>query len=212
MEKIKIGKLVMIRHHESEWNKLGKWTGIVDVHLTPNGFERSKEMGGLIADYKFDHIFTSSQIRSQETLSSMLTSMPLNTNVPIDHVKEINERDYGDYTGKNKWEMQKILGEEQFTNIRRGWDTPIPNGESLKMVYERSVPFYVEKILPLLKKGGNILVVAHGNSIRSIMKYIENISDEGVEKVEMIFGSILIYGLNEDGHMINKEVRQLNSN
>jgi 2,3-bisphosphoglycerate-dependent phosphoglycerate mutase len=104
--------------------------------------------------------------------------------------------------------MQKILGEEEFVKLRRGWDTPIPNGESLKMVYARSVPFFIDKILPLLKEGKNVLVVAHGNSIRSIMKYIENISDEGIAKVEMVFGSILIYDLDSEGHMVNKEMRQ----
>jgi 2,3-bisphosphoglycerate-dependent phosphoglycerate mutase len=208
METHTMGKFVMVRHHESEWNKLGKWTGVVDVHLSPEGFEGSKKMGELIKDFKFDYIFTSSQIRSHETLTNMLLSMPLNINVPTEHAKEINERDYGDYTGKNKWEMQKILGEEEFVKLRRGWDTPIPNGESLKMVYARSVPFFIDKILPLLKEGKNVLVVAHGNSIRSIMKYIENISDEGIAKVEMVFGSILIYDLDSEGHMVNKEMRQ----
>ena len=208
METQKMGKLVMVRHHESEWNMLGKWTGVVDVHLSPNGFIGAKKMGELISNLQFDYIFTSSQIRSQETLDSMLSSMSSNTNIPTEHAKEINERDYGDYTGKNKWEMQKILGEEEFLKIRRGWDTPIPNGESLKMVFERSVPFFLNKILPLLRDGKNVLVVAHGNSIRSIMKYIENISDEDVAKLEMVFGSILIYDLDSDGHMSNKEIRQ----
>lgn len=208
METQIMGKLVLARHHESEWNKLGKWTGVVDVHLSPEGFEGSKKMGELIKDFHFDQIFISTQIRSKETLTNMLINMPLNINIPIESSKEINERDYGDYTGKNKWEMEKILGEEEFLKIRRSWDTPIPNGESLKMVYARSVPFFLNKILPFLREGKNVLVVAHGNSIRSIMKYIENISDEGIDKVEMIFGSVLIYDLDTEGHMINKEIRQ----
>ena len=203
-----MGKLIMVRHQESEWNKLGKWTGIVDVHLTPLGFEKSKEIGEMIKDFKLDYIFTSAQVRTQETLASMLESLPLVKNVPIENCKEINERDYGDYTGKNKWDMEKILGQEEFTNLRRGWDYPVPNGESLKKVYERSVPFFLNRILPILKEGKNVLVVSHGNSIRSIMKYIENISDEGVANLEMIFGSILIYDLDNDGHIVNKEVRQ----
>jgi 2,3-bisphosphoglycerate-dependent phosphoglycerate mutase len=208
METQTMGKLVLVRHHESEWNKLGKWTGVVDVHLSPEGFEGSKKMGELIKDFHFDQIFTSAQIRSQETLTNMLLSMPLAVGVPTEASPAINERDYGDYTGKNKWDMEKILGEEEFLRIRRSWDAPIPNGESLKMVYARSVPFFLEKILPLLREGKNVLVVAHGNSIRSMMKYIENISDEGIAKVEMIFGSVLIYDLDTDGHMINKEIRQ----
>jgi len=208
MEIQKMGKLVMVRHHESEWNKLGKWTGVVDVHLSPDGFIGAKEMGKLVKDFSFDYIFTSGQIRSQETLSSMMESMKVASSILIEHCKELNERDYGDYTGKNKWDMEKILGHDEFIKVRRSWDHVIPNGESLKMVYERSVPFYLNKILPILKEGKNVLVVAHGNSIRSIMKYIENISDEGISEVEMLFGSVLIYDLDNDGHMTNKEIRQ----
>ena len=81
----------------------------------------------------------------------------------------MNERDYGDYTGKNKFEMEKLLGEEEYKKLRRGWDYPIPHGESLKMVYERAVPYFLEKILPLLREGKNILVVAHGNSLRAMI-------------------------------------------
>lgn len=208
METIKMGKLVIVRHHESEWNKLGKWTGVVDVHLSPEGFEGSKVMGGLIKDFHFDYVFDSTQIRSEETLASMLSVRTTNNEIPTEHAKELNERDYGDYTGKNKWDMEKILGEVEFNKLRRGWDTPIPNGETLKMVYERAVPFFISRILPMLRENKNVLIVAHGNSIRALMKYIENISDEGIANVEMIFGSVLIYDLDTEGHMINKEIRQ----
>lgn len=212
METQKIGKLIISRHHESEWNKLGKWTGVVEVHLSPEGFEGAKEMGKLIKDFNFDYIFTSSQIRAQETLSNIMTTAGIDMSTPLEKVKELNERDYGDYTGKNKLEIKDILGDIEYKKLRRGWDTSIPNGESLKMVYERSVPFYLNKILPILKEGKNVLIVAHGNSIRSMMKYIENISDEGIADVEMPFGSFLIYDLDQEGHMINKEIRQLDSN
>lgn len=208
METQKIGRLVMIRHHESEWNKLGKWTGVVDVHLSSDGFVGAKKMGELIKDFHFDYAFTSVQIRSKETYESMMSVRDKNNDIKTESVKELNERDYGDYTGKNKWDMEKILGHEEFIKIRRSWDYPIPNGESLKMVYERSVPFYLNKILPLLREDNNVLIVAHGNSIRSIMKYIENISDEKISEVEMSFGSILIYDLNTEGHMLSKEIIQ----
>lgn len=208
METQIMGKLVIVRHHESEWNKFGKWTGKIDVHLSPEGFEGAKKMGELILDFKFDHIFDSTQVRSQETLDSMLSIRTDNKDIPIEHASELNERDYGDYTGKNKWEVQKLVGEEEFNRIRRGWDTNIPNGENLKMVYERAVPYFLDKILPILKENKNVLIVAHGNSIRALMKYIENISDEGIANVEMIFGSVLIYDLDTEGHMINKEIRQ----
>lgn len=209
MEKQKIGQLVLVRHHESEWNILGKWTGVTDVHLSPQGFEKSKEMGKLIKDFKFDYIFDSAQIRSQETLSSMLSVLDINKEVPIEHAKELNERDYGDYTGKNKWDMEKILGHDEFIKIRRSWDYPIPNGESLKMVYERAVPFFIKRILPLLRENKNVLVVAHGNSLRAIIKYIENISDKDIADVEVPFGSVLFYDLDNDGHMLGKEIKKV---
>ena len=209
MESQKMGKLVLVRHHESEWNKLGKWTGVTEVHLSPLGFEKAKEMGKLVNDIHFDQIFTSSQIRAKETLACMQEGSSISKDTQTEEASAINERDYGDYTGKNKWEVEKIVGEEEFTRIRRSWDCPIPNGESLKMVYERSVPFFLDRILPVLREEKNVLVVAHGNSIRSMMKYIENISDSDISKIEMPFGSVLIYDLDNDGHMMNKEIRQL---
>ncbi len=209
IETKKMGKLIIARHHESEWNKLGKWTGVTEVHLSPDGFEGAKEMGKLIRDFNFDYIFTSTQIRAHETLENIMATAGIGVDTPIEKARELNERDYGDYTGKNKLEIKDILGEIEFKKLRRGWDVPISNGESLKMVYGRSVPYYLNKILPLIKQGKNVLIVAHGNSIRSIMKYIEDISDEGIADVEMPFGSFLIYDLDEKGHTKNKEIRQL---
>jgi 2,3-bisphosphoglycerate-dependent phosphoglycerate mutase len=209
MELQKMGKLVVVRHHESEWNKLGKWTGVTDVHLSPLGFEKSKEMGKLIKDVNFDYIFDSTQIRSQETLFSMLSVSTNNMGVQIERIKELNERDYGDYTGKNKWEMKKILGDKEFENIRRSWDHPIPNGESLKMVYERVLPFFLDRVIPILKEGKNVLIVAHGNSMRALIKYIENISDKDIVNLEFEFGEVIFYDLDDNGHMINKEIRRL---
>ena len=206
----KIGKLVLIRHGESEWNILGKWTGFTDVHLSQKGHEESEKLGDLIKDINFDHIFTSALVRSKETLSGM-ASIYKDLNIVItEEAKELNERDYGDYTGKNKWEMKKIVGEGMFLKIRRSWDYALPNGESLKMVYERTVPFFVNKILPILNEGKNVLVIAHGNSIRSIVKYIEKISDDDISQLEIPFGDVLIYDLDKDGYSINKEIRKIN--
>jgi len=205
----KLGKLVIARHHESEWNKLGKWTGKTEVHLSPEGFIGAEKMGELIKDIHFDHVFTSIQMRAKETLEKILDTRSENKDIPTTEAKELNERDYGDYTGKNKWEMEKVLGYDEFVRIRRSFDCPIPNGESLKMVYERSVPFFLKEILPLLQEGQNVLVVAHGNSLRAIMKYIENISDENIANVEMPFGSFIIYDLDESGHMIDKGIREV---
>jgi 2,3-bisphosphoglycerate-dependent phosphoglycerate mutase len=104
--------------------------------------------------------------------------------------------------------MEKLLGDEEFKNVRRGWDHPVPHGETLKMVYDRAVPYFLKEILPKVNEGKNVLIVAHGNSLRTIIKYIEQISDEGIADVEMPFGAILIYNLDGIGHMISKEVRQ----
>jgi 2,3-bisphosphoglycerate-dependent phosphoglycerate mutase len=190
-----IGKLIIARHHESEWNKLGKWTGITNVGLTGYGFEMSRKMGHLIKDQIIDRAFASAQIRSLETLLCM----------------EDGICDYGDYTGKDKWEVEKLIGPEAFEKLRRGWDYPVPHGETLKVVYERVVPFFQSTVLPLLREGKSILMVAHGNSLRALMKYIEHISDEDIAKLEMLFGSVVLYDLDADGHMVKKEVRSIES-
>jgi len=205
------GKLILARHHESEWNKLGKWTGTRDCHLTEYGFQKSTEMGALIHDVPVDYAFASMQVRAIETLACMIECRTV-CKVPTEHSAALNERDYGDYTGKNKWEMQHILGEEAFNALRRGWSEVPPNGESLEMVYKRAVPYFLEKILPLVNTGKNVLVVAHGNSLRALIKYIENISDEGIANVEMPFGAVVLYDLDAEGHLIHKETRQTESN
>ena len=107
--------------------------------------------------------------------------------------------------------MEKLLGEKEFDKVRRGWDTVPPHGESLKMVYDRAVPYFLEKILPAVTDGKNVLVVAHGNSLRALVKYIEKISDEEIAEVEIPFGAITIYNLDEEGWMIKKEIRQTES-
>ena len=203
------GKLILARHHESEWNKLGKWTGVTDVGLSPYGFEMSRKMGELLKDVHVDQAFASEQVRSLQTLQCMEDDAAIN--VPITRNAALNERDYGDYTGKNKWEVEKEIGEKAFEGIRRGWDVPVPHGETLKMVYERAVPFYLSSIVPLVLAGKDILVVAHGNSLRAIVKYIENVSDEGIVKLEFPFGAVFIYDIDIEGYMIHKEIRQVES-
>lgn len=204
------GKLLITRHHESIWNKKGLWTGTRDVHMTPYGFEKAAEMGHVIKDIRIDNAFTSMQVRTIETLSCMLMALELHE-VPVHHARELNERDYGDYTGKNKWDMKELVGEVEFDRMRREWDYPIPHGETLKMVYERVIPFYQHSILPLLAEGKNVLVVAHGNSLRALMVYLESISPEEAKNLEMLFGSVVIYGVDKEGRMTEKEVRQITS-
>ncbi|MDQ5955393.1 MAG: 2,3-bisphosphoglycerate-dependent phosphoglycerate mutase [Patescibacteria group bacterium] len=207
-----MGKLLLARHHESEWNKKGLWTGSRDVHLTQYGFDKSAEMGKLIEDIPLGAAFASIQVRSIETLACMLEALNINVeSIPVEYNKALDERNYGDYTGKNKWEMEKLIGTEAFDHIRRDWDCPVPNGETLKMVYERAVPYYQEKIVPLLKEGKNVLVVSHGNALRALMLHIESMPHEDAAKLEMLFGGIVIYDLTEEGHMVHKEVRQVHS-
>ncbi|MDR3558597.1 MAG: 2,3-diphosphoglycerate-dependent phosphoglycerate mutase [Candidatus Pacebacteria bacterium] len=206
----KMGTLILARHHESEWNKLGKWTGVTDIGLTDYGRDMSVKMGELIRGIPIDHAYASLQIRTIQTLLCMQDGSKC-MDIPLTRDAALNERDYGDYTGKNKWEMEKLLGPEKFKEIRRGWDYPLPHGESLKMVYERAVPYFLKEILPRLKEGENVLVVAHGNSLRTIIKYIERVSDEGIADIEMPFGSVIIYDLDGDGHLLHKEVRQIPS-
>ncbi|MGC9602837.1 MAG: 2,3-bisphosphoglycerate-dependent phosphoglycerate mutase [Minisyncoccia bacterium] len=205
------GTLIIARHHESEWNKLGLWTGLRDVHLTQYGFEKSEEMGRLLKGVPIDCAYTSTLVRAEETLEAMLRAAG-ETRVPIEHIAALNERDYGDYTGKNKWEVEQSLGKEAFDHIRRDWDYPIQNGETLKMVYERVIPFYLGTIVPLLKEDKNVLVVAHGNSLRALTIYIESIPTEKARDVEMLFGAVVLYQVDKEGKMINKETRQVESN
>ncbi len=200
----------MARHHESQWNQLGRWTGIRDVSLTEYGLQKSKEMGKLLDGAKIDRAFSSGQKRAIESLSAML-SVRESRNVPVAQALALNERDYGEYTGKNKWEMEELLGEKKFKEVRRGWNCPIPGGETLKQVYERSVPYFLDTILPRVAEGESVLLVAHGNSLRVLLKYIENISDENIANVEFPFGAIVIYDLDDAGRMIKKETMKVES-
>lgn len=201
------GTLIIARHHESEWNKKGMWTGTRDVHLTQYGFEKSNEMGALLGDTRIDNAFASMQVRSIETLSCMLNTLGL-FHIPSQYVHALDERDYGDYTGKNKWEMKEAIGEEAFDHMRRDWDYPIPNGETLKMVYERVVPFYMDVVVPLLATGRNVLIVSHGNALRALMLYLESIPTEKAQDVAMLFGAVVLYQVDADGKMISKDVRE----
>ncbi len=190
------GLLVISRHGESEWNLLGKWTGLTDVGLTEKGVSDAEEIGRTIpTEIRFDEVYTSVLKRTEETLQGIVRGLgkPELNELPKTTAEELNERDYGIYTGKNKWEVQAAVDEATFNGLRRGWDFPVEGGENLKQVYARVVPYFESEILPKLQAGENLLMVAHGNSIRALIKYLDDISDEDVADVEMKFGQVLIY-------------------
>ena len=204
------GTLVIARHGESEWNALGKWTGTTDVDLTEKGMHEAQMMGEAIRDIPLHYAYHSEQRRTLQTLEKILHASNQGA-VTKERRGELNERDYGDYTGMNKWEVQERVGDEVFNGIRRAWDYPVPGGETLKDVYGRVVPFYEKEVLPKLVAGDNIILVAHGNSIRSLIKHLEDISDEGVSEVEMPFGEMLIYHIDETGRARGKQIRLIDT-
>jgi D-lactate dehydrogenase len=207
-----MGKLLLVRHAESEWNAVGKWTGLTDIDLSDKGFKEAAKFGQALKKLgiRIDAAYCSEQIRTRETIESMLAAaQQFHVDVVPSHA--MNERDYGDYTGRNKWEMEKLIGEDAFNAVRRGWNVPVPNGETLKMVYERVVPFYEEVVVPQLIAGKNVLIVAHGNSIRALMKYIDSISDEDISNLEMLFGQIIIYDISNEGHGTSSSVVKIDT-
>lgn len=206
-----MGKLIISRHGESQWNLLGKWTGWLDVGLTEKGVNDTVRLGEVLKDMKIDRAYTSDLKRTKQTLSALLRGQGTDESaLPIINTPELKERDYGDLTGKNKWEVKEKIGEEAFNGIRRGWDHPVPGGETLKDVYNRVVPYFKTEILPKLRRGEIILLVAHGNSIRALIKYLDQISDDGVADVEMPFGQVLIYEFNEESDLpVGKESRSV---
>jgi 2,3-bisphosphoglycerate-dependent phosphoglycerate mutase len=200
------GKLMIARHHQSEYNKRGLWTGLHDPPLDEYGAAKSLEMGELIRDVEVHRAYSSALTRTKETLIHMLGDRQ----PAIEHAPLLNERDYGEFTGKNKWEVLARIGEEQFKKLRRSWDHPVPGGESLRMVHDRAVPFYLATIVPYALVQ-NVLVVGHGNTLRALLKHIESISDEEIADVEMPFGAVFVYTINQDGRMCSKEIRATNS-
>lgn len=201
--------LILIRHGESVWNQKGLWTGLTDVSLSEKGKEESKRAGELLKSdsigFKIDEAYSSPLKRSTETFDEIV--QVLDYQIPLTINKALNERDYGLLTGKNKWELKKEYGEEKFHKIRRAWNYPIPAGETLKDVYTRVVPYYETEILPKLKNGKNILIVSHGNSLRALIKYLENISDENISSLEMATGEVYIYQIDKEGKIISKEMK-----
>jgi len=198
--------LVLVRHGTSEYNEKGLWAGWDDPELTEKGKEDAQVAGETLKDIHFDEAFTSDLKRHKQTLDIILDALNQhNVHVVINNA--LKERDYGDFTAKNKWEVKKKLGEAEFLELRRSWDYPVPNGESLKQVSEREVPYYEGTILPQLKDEKNIIIVGSGNSLRALIKYLEDIPDKEIANVEIAPGEVYVYEVNAVGEITHKEIR-----
>ena len=183
---MKLNKLVLVRHGQSIWNEKNLFTGWRDVGLTDKGVEEAKKAGLLLkeANVNFDVMFTSSLERAKKTGDIILSCMD-QRNIEVVADSALNERDYGELTGMNKDEARKNFGESQVQIWRRSYDMPPPGGESLKNTFERVLPYFNKYIHPRLSNGESILITAHGNSLRSLVKHLEEISEEKILKLEI---------------------------
>jgi len=189
-----MAKLILLRHLESQWNKENRFTGWTDVPLSQEGIASAKEVALKLSGFEIDKVYTSPLARNMETVYLVLKNLD-EKDLPVVINKALNERNYGRLQGLNKSEVKKQYGEEQVRLWRRGWDDAPPEGESLKDVYNRVVPLYEEQIKNDLKAGMNVLVVASHNSLRALVKHIENIPDEQIIDLEMPTGSLKEYDI-----------------
>ena len=193
---MKTNKLVLVRHGQSIWNEKNLFTGWKDIGLTKKGINEAESVGEQIKRIgtKFDAMYTSSLVRAQKTGEIILECIS-QKEIEIISDQSLNERNYGELTGLNKDQAKKDFGESQVQIWRRSYDIPPPNGESLKDTYERVVPYFIKIILPRLLHGENILITAHGNSLRSLVKYLEKISEDEIVKLEIATGEPIFYEL-----------------
>ena len=197
--------LVLVRHGQSDWNLKNLFTGWKDPDLTEKGVSEAKAAGqklkaqGLV----FDVAFTSALTRAQHTLDLALAEMG-QTGLPIIRNLALNERDYGELSGLNKDDARNKWGEDQVHIWRRSYDVPPPGGESLKDTLARTLPYYVQEILPCVLRGERTLVAAHGNSLRALIMVLEKLSPEGILKRELATGAPIVYRLNTDSTVASK--------
>jgi len=225
-----VSRLFLVRHGQSIWNLQNRFTGWVDVSLSPQGVKEAQQAAALLAGERFDVAFTSALLRAQDTLYEILkcnrycqqyvrvhekSSEWYEHFVPTEgdanelriYVSEkLNERYYGDLQGLNKDWARKRFGEKRVHLWRRSYDVPPPNGESLKMTAERTIPYYREKIVPHLRRGEHVLVSAHGNSLRSIVMYIERMTPSQIVEYELETGSPHLYEFDPNMRLVAKRV------
>lgn len=201
-----MAKLFLVRHGKSTWNDLGLWTGHTDVDLAPEGEQEARQAGLALRSETIHRAFVSPLKRARQTLEHIQKALEL-VDLEIQSHPAIIERHYGIHTGKNKWQVKEEIGEEAFQQLRRGWDTPIPEGETLKDVYDRVQPYYEETIKPHLSASRNVLLVAHGNSIRALIKHLEGLDDQQITAVEIGTGEVHCYDIDPSTETIlNKSV------
>jgi 2,3-bisphosphoglycerate-dependent phosphoglycerate mutase len=196
-------QLVLIRHGQSQWNLENKFTGWIDIPLSPKGEEEAREAGEKIKNFKFDKVYTSVLERAIKTYE-IAAEVAGFKNLPVEKDKALNERMYGDLQGLNKDDMRKKFGAEQVHIWRRSFDVPPPNGESLKDTAERVLPYWRSHIEPDLKAGKNILVVAHGNSLRALIMHLDNLTGEEVVKLEIPTGIPILYEFDKGMKVVKK--------
>jgi 2,3-bisphosphoglycerate-dependent phosphoglycerate mutase len=197
-------QLVLIRHGESEWNKENRFTGWIDIPLSEKGEEEAKSAGEKLKGFNFDMVFTSVLQRAIKTYEIAAGIAGFN-HLPVEKDKALNERMYGDLQGLNKDECRAKFGVEQVHIWRRSYETPPPNGESLKNTAERVLPYYHKRIEPMLKEGKNILVVAHGNSLRALIMHIDGLTGDQIVKIEIPTGIPIFYELDGDLKIVLKK-------
>ena len=199
-----MARLILVRHGQSVWNAANRFTGWTDVELSEKGEIEAATAGEQLADVRFDVVHTSALIRAQRTAEIVMSNNRVSGEIPTRKDERLNERHYGDLQGLNKAETAEIHGTEQVHIWRRSFDVPPPSGESLEMTADRTIPYFVEEIIPDLESGMNVLVAAHGNSLRSIVMHIEGISPEDITSLEIPTGIPLHYEF-DNGEIIRVE-------
>ncbi|MEQ1846505.1 MAG: 2,3-bisphosphoglycerate-dependent phosphoglycerate mutase [Nitrospira sp.] len=197
-----MARLVLLRHGESQWNLENRFTGWVDVPLSPKGIEEAKQAGEKLRGFSFDRAFTSVLARANETLRLVLEAIG-QTTIPIEKDKALNERMYGDLQGLNKAETAKKYGDAQVKIWRRSYDVKPPGGESLKDTAERALPYYEKMIKPCLLQGETIIIAAHGNSLRALVMELDQLSKEEVLELNIPTGVPLLYELDDSGKVLS---------
>jgi len=190
-----MSSLVLIRHGQSVWNAANRFTGWTDVDLSEVGVSEAEEAGRILSSHRIDIVHTSDLIRAQRTAEIIMSLNESSEGYSTKFDWRLNERNYGSLQGLNKAETAEKFGAEQVHIWRRSFDVAPPDGESLEMTAERTIPYFEEEILPDLKAGKSVLVSAHGNSLRSIVMHIEEISPEEIVSLEIQTGSPMFYEL-----------------